>query len=463
MAIQHKIFAFIFLWLVLLLSGCASSKYNHLGKGTRASLSSKNVDNSGTKDVTKIIQEIINRFDTVVIDQGTYKVKSLILREGSTIIGEGPDSKFIQDRNVYELPVIWIIDSDATVKNIAIEGRIVNQKSEFNHGISVQSLFNDVRNISLSGITANNMRGDGIYIGSRKKRYNCYGIRVENIKTENCYRNGISITSGKDILIDGVVTKQSGLYGIDIEGDPLSVPINDITINNTSVSRIGIIGGGAKAQNINFYNTSIDGLLLGSNPKYSSIPNQKPGILFMGASNVTFKKTVITNTESYAIGSNIVPMHGPTDRVTFIDTEVRNIGIGNNPEKAIFYVGGISDLHIDLLKSQKVAADVEYFIGNDKYQEEKIVYAKNMKLSGGMLSRYCTIIGENIVHNTQEYCLGNLYEGSSFKNCEFSGQYITQNSPQIKYSNCTFNYTRQKFKNSKKAIELNSMDKSIKR
>lgn len=94
------------------------------------------------------------------------------------------------------------------------------EKSEWRMGIELRHC----RNIKISGFIIKDTGGDGIYIGSSKFREflpYCENIEIKNVVLENNYRQGITVTSVKNLIIENCIfRKTSGTppsAGLDIE------------------------------------------------------------------------------------------------------------------------------------------------------------------------------------------------------------------------------------------------------
>lgn len=102
-------------------------------------------------------------------------------------------------------------------------------------------------NIYIADISVSNCWGDGIYVGSSSTRNYSNNITIERFKIDNSRRNGISVVSGKGVIIrDGVISNTHGTApecGIDLEPDVITEFMQNIVLENVHTkynSRYGI-------------------------------------------------------------------------------------------------------------------------------------------------------------------------------------------------------------------------------
>lgn len=72
---------------------------------------------------------------------------------------------------------------------MTIEGNISKDKGEWNHAIAIMADGSNISNILIKGLSAKDIRGDGVYIGNTIKRRIPNRVTVENVIVENCFRN----------------------------------------------------------------------------------------------------------------------------------------------------------------------------------------------------------------------------------------------------------------------------------
>lgn len=133
-------------------------------------------------------------------------------------------------------PMVYLI----AVNNISIKGNnVVFRDHRENYTTGQQRhlfLMQGVTNVTIEGITANDSGGDGFYIGATSVIMFSENVTLLNVKANNNRRQGLSIISGKNILIqNGTFTKSNGEgpgAGIDIEPNRLENYLEKIRIIN---------------------------------------------------------------------------------------------------------------------------------------------------------------------------------------------------------------------------------------
>jgi len=115
---------------------------------------------------------------------------------------------------------------------------------EFRHIFALRG----ANNITIRDVAANKSGGDGFTIGNGATTRNCSNIYLENISADDNRRGGLSITAGKDIVVNGAVLRNSAgtapEFGLDIEPNSSydlleGIVLNDIhTKSNTGAGLI---------------------------------------------------------------------------------------------------------------------------------------------------------------------------------------------------------------------------------
>ncbi len=91
------------------------------------------------------------------------------------------------------------------------------QNAEWRNGISLRSC----SNVSISGLVIRETGGDGVYLGVAKRGVTNQKITIKNVVFERNYRQGISIISAEDLLIENTEFKETAgtapMAGVDFE------------------------------------------------------------------------------------------------------------------------------------------------------------------------------------------------------------------------------------------------------
>ncbi len=160
------------------------------------------------------------------------------------------------------------------------------------HGINIHECYN----VSISNITIEKCAGDCIYIGYKTKPAN--RVSMTNLVLDNGRRQGISVTSAENLLIDNCnisnINGTAPQAGIDIEPNANSV-ITNFAIRNTTIKNVDGAGLAMHNTKINgLDNISIENVII-DGCKYG-IGNRRTDIHGLSIKNVT-----VTNNSSYGI------------------------------------------------------------------------------------------------------------------------------------------------------------------
>ena len=106
------------------------------------------------------------------------------------------------------------------------------QKAEWRSAL----YFDSCSHLKVYGLTIRDTGGDGIYLGDAGEPGYNQNVVIEDVNFENNYRQGISIISAEDVLIEDCVFKDTGgtgpAAGIDLEPDGPSSRLANIKVRN---------------------------------------------------------------------------------------------------------------------------------------------------------------------------------------------------------------------------------------
>ena len=104
-------------------------------------------------------------------------------------------------------------------------------KSQHRMGVNIRGC----NNVQVLGLTIRDTGGDGIYIG-RGSRGLCEGVVIKDVVCDNNYRQGISVISAKNLLIENSVFKNTSgtlpMAGIDFEPNQADERLEQIVVRN---------------------------------------------------------------------------------------------------------------------------------------------------------------------------------------------------------------------------------------
>lgn len=193
-----------------------------------------------SKDHTDELQYYLNTNDTVVLpNKKLYINKNGVrLNRNNVLIGHENSVLKAIPNNEIDFAILHI----ENVQNISVLGvhvigdrseRVGTIQGEWGHGISIKNS----ENVLIHGVKVERTVGDGIYIG-QLNNLPSKNIVVQKSFVNNARRNGISITSGVNILIEDVFIGNTNgtkpMYGVDIEPNSNRDFIKDIKLSNVT-------------------------------------------------------------------------------------------------------------------------------------------------------------------------------------------------------------------------------------
>lgn len=254
MNFQTKNMKYLIVFCCVLLCGCSyaqtpstSKQYSSFPKANIQELKGyyfnansalpKEFDFSGRVDYTQFIQKLINENDVLLLPNCDLLINESGINIGSNkIVIFDSKTKFIQAPNsAKSYGLIKIINSqNVKIYNANLVGDRYNHygnEGEWGMGIDIRSS----QNIMIYSPKIENSFGDGIYLGIKGPNVSD-SITINDAWVNNSRRNGISITSGKNIYLNRpYVANSKGINpqaGIDIEPNNYSSIIDNIVIND---------------------------------------------------------------------------------------------------------------------------------------------------------------------------------------------------------------------------------------
>jgi hypothetical protein len=176
-----------------------------------------------TIDYTAIIQKALDEHDKVVMPNFPISINKngLFVRSNKTIYFppnallkfQGPAKTKLND-------VLKIYNAEnVTIINPTIEGSKYSklaQEGEWSAGICILNS----KNVQIQNLKITNTYGDGLFIGSEDGGF-CENIKIIGGWIDNARRNGLSITSGRNIFVEKLLISNTSEHepeaGVDIE------------------------------------------------------------------------------------------------------------------------------------------------------------------------------------------------------------------------------------------------------
>lgn len=245
-----------------------------------------------------------NLYNKVIIEDGTYNVDTLTNDTGAITLGSNTEVNLIG--TIKQLPnsftMGYVIDIEDKADNIHIcgSGTIIGDKAEhtgtsgeWGHGINICNC----SNVTVDGIKILDCWGDSVYIGYQADFAD--SIILRNLTLDGSRRQGISITSAKNVLVDNCIIKNingtAPRSGIDIEPNPGSV-IDNIAIKNCVITDCGGWG-------IDLYNVQINSMnnILIQNVIVDGCKNGIGSTRAYNITNITIDSVIIRNHSNYGL------------------------------------------------------------------------------------------------------------------------------------------------------------------
>lgn len=91
-----------------------------------------------------------------------------------------------------------------------------NSTMEADHGIHLQG----VQRVTLQNLTVDAIFGDGVYIGGSDAHAQSSAVQLRSVDIDRNGRQGVAVTSARDVLLDNVTIAHSRRAGVDLEPHP---------------------------------------------------------------------------------------------------------------------------------------------------------------------------------------------------------------------------------------------------
>lgn len=198
----------------------------------------KSYSKRGTIDYTKYLQKAIDENEFIVLPDFPISInraglsigssKTIVFQKNSQIIYEGPANGKIWDIiKIYNVQDVNIINANIVGSRYSKE----KQSGEWSAGISVLNS----RNVIIRNPKISDTLGDGIFIGSEDGGVS-ENVQVTGGWINNVRRNGISITSGRNVFLNNIlISNTNGTApeaGIDIEPSIEPEFIENVNLTN---------------------------------------------------------------------------------------------------------------------------------------------------------------------------------------------------------------------------------------
>jgi polygalacturonase len=376
----------IFLLLLLSATACQSQK------STIVSVKKSGAKGDGKTDDTQAIQAAIDQNAVVYLPKGVYLVSHLTILDNKRIKTDGFATILRQEPNPCKTQphdknkaLIHINGSNVMLDSLSLEGDINCYDGQQNHAVLILPLGRMIENIVLKGVKVKNFRGDGVCIAGYEATTFAKNVSISNVFVKNCYRNGISITTGETIQLDNIRTEGVGLFGIDIEQDDHLTIAKDIRISNVQLAGLGISGHGGMVENVVVKNADLDGKRRGCTV-HDFMENLMPdGIAVQKAQNLRLENVKIRNFGGFGIrffenttkNESLENISNCVFKDIFIENCASKAGYTEGP----IFTGGAKDVTFDNLKIDDLKPSQTLMFQNAEAGTQQIKL-KNSKVKG---------------------------------------------------------------------------------
>ena len=184
------------------------------------------MDQSGVRDVTAALQRAIDGTPDgaiLMLRAGAhYRVDDTLRIRGRhdlEIDGRGAflvrtDAAATKHRIVAIANATGIVVRDVSIVGNNPEPGVLDGVHEQEHAIWIAG----GSGIEISGVTIRNPRGDCVYVGNGDGEFSWSdGVSIQDLDCTGTGRNGVSITAGRNVLIEGSSFGQIGYHAFDVE------------------------------------------------------------------------------------------------------------------------------------------------------------------------------------------------------------------------------------------------------
>lgn len=210
-------------------------------------------------DHTAVIQKVIDTYENILLPNSTLLINKNGLKIGSgkkIIFQKNTKINFLGPANGSYSDVVKIYEAhDVEIINPIIVGSRNNklqQSGQWSAGISVLNS----KNIKIINPKITDTYGDGIFIGSENGGFS-ENVIVNGGWIDQARRNGISITSGKQILVQNILI--SNTYGHDPEsGIDIEPSWDKDILENILIKNVYTYNNGSAGISVNLNGLSTD-------------------------------------------------------------------------------------------------------------------------------------------------------------------------------------------------------------
>lgn len=218
-------------------------------------------DNTGIVDSTIAISCALDVCPKVVCPEGTYAIEQIPVLDDETLINDGIVTFAQIEGTAAATYMINVLGSNVTIGDFFFTGHIGDEDGEWNHciNISTNEAGKDLRNITVGNVHGDDIHGDVICTHALSGEV-LETVRIGNVTGNNIYRNTVSITGGKDIRIQSVISENVGLFNFDIEPDTSCSSPENIWVGYIKGRNVGVVSptSNVPIRNVRFEKLDLD-------------------------------------------------------------------------------------------------------------------------------------------------------------------------------------------------------------
>jgi hypothetical protein len=205
------------------------------------------LDPTGRQDVTGALLALFRRIpdgSRVVFPAGSrYRIEGTVELAGrSRLLIDGNGSEFFATAAVDPNRAHWRLlgGSDLELRGIRIRGANPDGGSraayhtdlQWQHGVDLRG----VRRVLLDGVRVSDVYGDCVYVGSALTGGWSEDVRVQASTCERNGRQGVAVTAGRRVLLQGSSLAQISLMTVDLEPNGPSGGASDVLVTGNRVA-----------------------------------------------------------------------------------------------------------------------------------------------------------------------------------------------------------------------------------
>ncbi len=195
------------------------------------------------RDITQAVERAFAKTNDVLVPEGFWTASTIVLSNGRNLLTAGKNTIIQQTSVPTGTPLINITGSNTTFASnsaVTLRGNIATATNEQDHAVFVRGSSN-ITNIGIGTIFAENIRGDGVYIGGLDTAA-VTNVNIDNIEGTNIYRNVLTVTGVDGLIVKSIWGHSTGYMTFNVEPNPNSQLIKNVRVGSIRGGTSGIVG-----------------------------------------------------------------------------------------------------------------------------------------------------------------------------------------------------------------------------